>query len=281
MALLHHETRDFTTIATMKAIEVQPQENDKYYNFETKLVYDYDPTSVAVADDFYIVSLNSYAGRLVAVRSDAKHRIVGDDATSSTETVEYNELVTYKVDTTNTLTEVKTSATNVVTIPHRIPVAEYKYVNNNGATPVAGVNFNVDTIGSAGLTWSYPNEFNITFDRDSRVRFTFTSTVQVRIGDYTSGATPGVRWDCYPVYDGVVSTLKGTIHNHVLVNSNNGVSAEVTISWDTEFNVTAGTHDFGYEYSIGAPGTIAGTVGNPYRHNLNQIHMWVQEIPLD
>ena len=208
-------------------------------------------------------------------------KIIGDAVSSAIQSIKLGDTINFFVDTTNTLTKVETSATNKVTIPYRIPITSYKYINNNGATLVGGVLFNVDTIGSAGLVWSYPSEFTLSFPRATKVRFSLTSTVQVRIGDYTSGATPGVRWDCYPIVDGVTQTLKGTIHNHILTNGNNGVSSEVTISWDTEFNLTAGTHTFGYEYSIGAPGVIAGTAGNPYRHNMTQIHLWAQEIPQD
>lgn len=207
--------------------------------------------------------------------------LLGSETGSTTETPNLLDTITFNYDTTQVNTDVKTSATNTVTVVKRIPKHGYLFTNNNGATAVAGVLFNVDTIGSAGSVWQYDNQFSVVCPRATTLRYSVSANVQVRIGDYTSGATPGVTWNLRPILDGVSQSSPARIHNQILTNSNSGVSAEVELTFDVAFNVTAGTHTLGYEYYIQAPGVIAGTVGNPYRHNLNQIYQHYVELPND
>lgn len=207
--------------------------------------------------------------------------LVGTETGSVNQTPKLADNITYSIDSTQVFTDVKTTNTNNVIVPKRIGKHAYLFTNNNGATLVAGVLFNVDTIGSAGSVWQYDNQFSINFPRATTVKYSVSSNVQVRIGDYTSGATPGVTWNLRPILDGVSQSAPARIHNQILTNSNSGVSAEIELTFDVAFNVTAGTHTFGYEYFIQAPAVIAGTVGNPYRHNLNQIYQHIIELPND
>ena len=76
MALLHQENRQFLTVIDMRAIEVQPQDNDKFFCEETNLDYDYDPTLTADDDGLYIIALDNFPGRFQSIDGGCPKTIV-------------------------------------------------------------------------------------------------------------------------------------------------------------------------------------------------------------
>lgn len=76
MALLHQEVREFQTIAAMRAIEVLPQDNDKFFCEETNLMYDYDAALTDVDDSRLVLALDSFPGRFQAVSGACPTNVV-------------------------------------------------------------------------------------------------------------------------------------------------------------------------------------------------------------
>lgn len=60
----------------MRAIEVLPQNNDKFFCEETNLLYDYDPNLTAPDDGLLIVALNSFPGRFQAIERTSKQLVI-------------------------------------------------------------------------------------------------------------------------------------------------------------------------------------------------------------
>lgn len=82
MALLHQEVREFQTIAAMRAIEVLPQDNDKFFCEETNLMYDYDAALTDVDDSRLVLALDSFPGRFQAVSGACPTNVVDYDSHS-------------------------------------------------------------------------------------------------------------------------------------------------------------------------------------------------------
>lgn len=61
--------REFNSIAELKAIAIQPKENDNVNVVEGSIrrIYNYEPNSVLVGDDDNVVVLNSFGGRFIKV----------------------------------------------------------------------------------------------------------------------------------------------------------------------------------------------------------------------
>jgi hypothetical protein len=66
MSFYQHKTSDVATLADLRNITIQPNDTDKIFCAETNLIYDYVPSSTALADDLYILQPTSFSGRFIA-----------------------------------------------------------------------------------------------------------------------------------------------------------------------------------------------------------------------